>query len=189
MLQRPMKILAAALLLIMVAMDGFALEVPYLYNESRVEVAFLYNLTKFVTWPERSFDDSLSPLVFAVFDSARYEAAREALAGRKVGGRVVTIRKIFDIDDVRHAHLLFIDAAEAHRLDQLLDAVAGQPVLTVSDIEGFAGRGGMVELFKSERKIRFGIQLAVVLKSGLSMSSEVLRLASFVQGSNEGKKQ
>jgi len=188
MIQRSMKILAAILLIVFVGTDALALEVVYRYQESRVEAAFLFNFSKFVTWPETSFDDKNSPMILAVFDAERYAAASESLAGRQVGGRVLEVRKIVDIDDALHSHLLFIGAAEAPRLDKYLAAVAGRPILTISDIEGFAARGGMVELFKRERKIRFGIQLAPVRTSGLYISSEVLRLASFVLGSNGGEK-
>jgi len=184
MSQRLIKILAAFFLVVAVATNGFTLELPYLYRESRVEAAFLYNFAKFVTWPDRSFGDSRSPLVIAVFDNESYEALREAIAGRQAGGRAVTVRKISGVDEVHLAHLLFIGVAETPRLSQLLAAVAGQPILTVSDIEGFASRGGMVELFKSERKIRFGVHLTAVRSSGLNMSSEVLRLASFVRNAD-----
>lgn len=186
MLPRPLKILAALLLVVILSADAWALEVTYRYRESRVEAAFLFNFAKFVTWPEMSFADRSTPLVLAVFDAERYAAASESLAGRKVGGRVLTIRKISALDEVHQAHLLFIGAADAPRLDQILKIVAGRPILTVSDIEDFAARGGMVELFKSERKIRFGVQLAVLRYSGLTMSSEVLRLASFVRGVDGG---
>lgn len=187
MLPRRMKIIAAFVLVSIVAMNGFALEVPYRYHASRVEAALLFNVAKFVTWPDDSFDDHRSPLVFAVFDAERYKVAREALAGRKVGGREVIIRKIAEVAEARNAHLLFIDAGEAHRLDRLLVSVAGSPVLTISNIEGFVERGGMVELFTSERKIRFGVQLAVLRESGLTISAEVLRLASFVRGADGGE--
>lgn len=188
MIQRSMKILAALLLIVIVGTNALALEVVYRYRESRVETAFLFNFSKFVTWPETSFGDRNSPIIFAVFDAERYAAASESLTGRQIGGRALEVRKIVDIDEALNSHLLFIGAAEAPRLDKHLAAIAGRPILTVSDIEGFAARGGMVELFKRERKIRFGIQMAPVRKSGLNISSEVLRLASFVLSSNGGEK-
>jgi hypothetical protein len=117
-----------------------------------------------------------------------YAAASESLAGRQVGGKVLEVRKVARIDEALDSHLLFIGAAEAPRLDQHLAAVAGRPILTVSTIDGFAARGGMVEMFKRERKIRFGVRLDNVRKSGLNISSEVLSLASFVQGADEGEK-
>jgi hypothetical protein len=188
MFGRTTKILAVVLLVGIVATDALALEVAYQYRESRVKAAYLFNFTKFVTWPETAFGNSRSPLVLAVFDPELYAAVSESLAGRQVGGRVLEVRKVAGIDEALDSHLLFIGAAEASRLDKLLAAVADRPILTVSDIGGFAARGGMVELFKEERKLRFGVRLPAVRKAGLNISSEVLRLASFVQGANGGEK-
>jgi hypothetical protein len=188
MFGRTTKILAVVLLVGIVATDALALEVAYQYRESRVKAAFLFNFTKFVTWPETAFGNSRSPLVLAVFDPELYAAVSESLAGRQVGGRVLEVCKVAGIDEALDSHLLFIGAAEASRLDKLLAAVADRPILTVSDIDGFAARGGMVELFKEERKLRFGVRLAAVRKAGLNISSEVLRLASFVQGASRGEK-
>ena len=183
---RTLKILAAVLLAGSLATDALALEVAYRYRESRVEAAFLFNLAKFVTWPESAFGDSHSPLVLAVLDPQRYAEAGEMIAGRSVGGRVLEVRRVSSAEEALAAHLLLIGIAEAPRLDSLLAAVAGRPILTVSNIDGFAARGGMVELFKQERKIRFGVQMAAVRKTGLGISSEVLRLASFVQDNGIG---
>jgi hypothetical protein len=188
MFGRTTKILAVVLLVGIVATDSFALEVTYQYREPRVKAAFLFNLAKFVTWPESAFGNGRAPLVLAVLDPELYAAANESLAGRQVGGRDLKVRKVAGINDALDSHILFISAAEASRLDNLLAAVANRPILTVSDIDGFAARGGMVELFKEERKIRFGVQLATVRRAGLNISSEVLRLASFVQGANGGDK-
>jgi hypothetical protein len=186
MFQSGMKILAFVLLGAIVATDALALEVAYRYRETRVEAAFLFNFAKFVTWPETAFDNKRSPLVLALLDPERYLAAKESLAGRQVAGHVLEVRQVAGIDEALDSHLLFIGAAEASRMDEFLVAVADRPILTVSDIDGFAARGGMVELFKKERKIRFGVRLDAVRKAGLEISSEVLNLASFVQGVEGG---
>ncbi|HXV21920.1 MAG TPA: YfiR family protein [Desulfuromonadales bacterium] len=188
MFGRTTKILAVVLLVGIVATESLALEVTYQYRESQVKTAFLFNFTKFITWPETAFGDSRSPLVLAVFDPELYTVASESLAGRQVGGRGLEVRKVAAIDEALDSHLLFIGAAEASRLDELLAVVAERPILTVSDIDGFAARGGMVELFQEERKLRFGVKLAAVRKAGLNISSEVLHLASFVLAANGGEK-
>lgn len=174
-------ILAVAQLLLHLPVDCLAIEVPYEYPEARVEAAFVYNLAKFVTWPEAAFRSPRSPLVLAVLDPEMYEAARDMLAGRTVQGRSLEIRQIFRPDQLDGAHLLFIGTGEAARLEQILPALHGRPLLTVAAIDGFIDRGGMVELFKSERKIRFGVQLQTIRAAGLDISSEVLQLASFVR--------
>ena len=56
--------------------------------------AFVYNLAKFVTWPEAAFFSPRSPLVLAVLDPEMYAAASDMLSGRKVQGRPLEIRQI-----------------------------------------------------------------------------------------------
>ncbi len=182
MRHRILAILVALLLLPFFAADGLAIEVPYAYPEARIEAAFVYNLAKFVTWPEAAFSSPRSPLVLAVFDPEMYAAASDMLSGRKVQGRPLEIRQISRPDQLAGAHLLFVGTDEEAQLERLLPELSGQPLLTIGAFDGFIERGGMVELFKSERKIRFGVQLRRVRNARLDISSEVLQLASFVRG-------
>ena len=51
------------------------------------------------------------------------------------------------------------------------------PVLTVSDIPRFAERGGMIGLVNQADRIRFEVNVAPVEDSGLTVSSELLKVA------------
>jgi len=180
-----LSILAAVLYLLPLAASGHALEVPYEYPQAQVEAAFVYNLARFVTWPAPAFRDERSPLVLAVLDPEFYEAARTTLEGRTVRGRALQVRAIAGPGQALDAHILFLGPAAAGRLQEFLPPLQGRPVLTVSSIDGFAGRGGMVELFTVERRIRFGVALSTAQKAGLGISSEALQLASLVRGGGQ----
>ena len=67
-------------------------------------ITFVYNLTKFVTWPDAAFHDKNSPLVMAVLDPVFYSASSQSLAGRRVGARSLTVRKVSGIDEALDAH-------------------------------------------------------------------------------------
>ena len=67
--------------------------------------------------------------------------------------------------------------SERERTAQILSNLRGRSVLTVSDIEGFAGLGGMVELFTERSKIRMRINLEAVKAANLKISSKLLRVA------------
>jgi len=174
-------ILAVVLLMLPLVADGQALEVPYEYPEARVEAAFVYNLVRFVTWPATAFRDENSPLVLAVLDHRFYEAARAMLEGRMVRGRRVEVREITRPEQAFDAHVLFLGQAATGRVQEFLPPLQGRPLLTVGSIDGFVGRGGIVEIFKVERRIRFGVELQAAQRVGLGISSEALRLASFVR--------
>jgi hypothetical protein len=55
------------------------------------------------------------------------------------------------------------------------------PVLTLSDAEGFAARGGMVELVLVNDAMRFDVNLKAVRAAGLALNSHVLKLARQVR--------
>ena len=55
------------------------------------------------------------------------------------------------------------------------------PLLTISDTEGFAARGGMVELVDDNDSIRLDVNLRALRASQLGLSSQVLKLARQVR--------
>lgn len=53
--------------------------------------------------------------------------------------------------------------------------------LTISDIEGFAERGGVIGFIALENKIHFAINVDAAERMGLKISSQLLRLAKIVK--------
>jgi hypothetical protein len=76
--------------------------------------------------------------------------------------------------------LLFISRSERARLPELLNQLKGSPVLTVSDFEGFAQEGGMVNLHLVNKTVKMEINPTVAEEAGLQISGKVLSLARIV---------
>ena len=62
----------------------------------------------------------------------------------------------------------------------ILDAVKKWSVLTVSDIDKFARRGGTVQFVVDDSKLRFVINTKNAEKARLKISSKLLKLATVV---------
>jgi len=60
--------------------------------------------------------------------------------------------------------------------------VYGRPILTVSDTEGFTRLGGGIELARSGGRVQFVVNADALSRSGLTPSSQMLRLAQRVIG-------
>ena len=71
-------------------------------------------------------------------------------------------------------------ADDAARVDAVLRAVGQWPVLTVSDAPDFAAAGGIIGLRERTGRIRFDINQGAAKRAGLSLSSQLLRLADDV---------
>jgi hypothetical protein len=73
--------------------------------------------------------------------------------------------------------LVFFGAANERGLSAALATVAGQPVLTLGDLDGFAARGGMVGLAVVDDALRFDVNLRAMRAAGMGLAAPVLKLA------------
>jgi len=64
-----------------------------------------------------------------------------------------------------------------------LEALRGSSVLTVGEAEGFARRGGAIELRKEGDEIHFEINVDAAERAELQVSAQLLKLAVNVIGS------
>lgn len=65
-------------------------------------------------------------------------------------------------------------------MGEILAELAGAPVLTVSEIEGFGRRGGIINFYLEENRVRFEINPRAAEAGGLRISSELLSLGKIV---------
>ena len=157
----------------------------------RIEGAFLVNFVRYTDWPAQRFDGVSSPYVVTVVGEAAAAetiAAVAAAAGVIRGRRIVVRRVRFDartpagerreaIRRLRASHAVFIASGDDADARLVLRAVQGAPVLTVSDVPGFAAGGGMLGLVRSGRTLAIEANPDAIRASGISVSAKVLKLA------------
>lgn len=149
-------------------------------REYKIKAAFLYNFVKFTEWPENRFEDSSVPLRICVLGENPFGEQIYSIAGKNVRGRQLAISSLSKVEETDPCHLLFIGESEVERLPVILAELSERPVLTVSDMKGFATAGGMINLRTVDNKIRFTININATRTVALRLSSRVLRLADIV---------
>jgi hypothetical protein len=149
-------------------------------DEYRLKAAVLYNLAKFVEWPDEAFADPTAPLVVCVLGVDPFGAALDdTLRGHSVGGHATVARRIADVTP--GCHVLFVANSEAKRLPAILDRTRTSSVLIVGEASGFIDRGGMIGLATDDDRVRFEVNLAAADRAHLRISSRVMALASAVR--------
>ena len=151
-------------------------------REYSVKTAFLYNFAKFVDWPPQSFKNEASHFVLGIVGDDPFGPALETLKDKTVKGRKLVIRKLSRLENLEDCHMLFISGSEKGNLRAILGAAKNHNLLTVSDIERFAGQGGMIGLVTAGSNVVFEINLDTVQQSKLKFSSQLLKLAKIIQG-------
>jgi len=156
-------------------------------REYLIKAAFLYKFTRFVDWPAKAFPNDRAPLVICILGKDRFGVALETIKDKKVGGRKLVIQRLARPEDLKQCHVLFVSTSEEKRLPNILNAIEGKAILTVSDMRGFAQRGGIINLVTVKKKIRFEINVDAAHLAGLKINSKLLKLAKIFR--EEGRKE
>jgi hypothetical protein len=176
-----MKILPRVLLgLLILAGTGFRPCFAEL-NEVQVKSAYVFNFIKFVEWPANSVRPGDKLKLCVIGDEPLYTSLT-ALEGRQIGEYELHVARILPGDSLNTCHVLFIGEFNQRRLVPIIKSLGNAPVLTVSDIPGFAERGGAIGLLRRNGMMLFEVNLAATRKAGLRLSSQMLNLAANVFG-------
>jgi hypothetical protein len=154
--------------------------------EYQLKAVFLFNFTQFVEWPSQAFADTNSPLVIGVLGNDPFGTyLDDTVRGETVNGRPLTVQRYNTLGDIKNCHVLFISRSEAAHLGQILSALKGKSILTVSDADNFNREGGIIRLATIANKIRLRIALEEAKAANLTISSKLLRPADIVAAGEE----
>ena len=144
----------------------------------RIKAAFLVNFAKFAEWPAEAFAGADTPLAICVVGKDPFG---DNLKPGPIGKREVRVLRAVQESAFKECHVAYFAESEDRRLPQLLRAVRKLPVLTVSDIEGFAEAGGMLGLVQNDDRLQFEVNRDAATEAGLRLSSQLLKLARAVR--------
>ncbi len=152
------------------------------YTEYDLKAAYIYNFSKFVTWPNNTFKNQTSKFKIVVLgESPITPILNKALKNRKIMGRDISIQVIYQIDDLKDAQILFVSKEMQNQVQAISDKCINKSILVIGDvIEGFCQAGGVINFTEKSSKYRFEINNQIAKQSHLTISSKLLALARIV---------
>lgn len=161
-------------------------DTPSIQTEAKLyelKAAFLYNFAKFVSWPQDAFEDDAAPLTLCVLGSPAARRAVGGLEGSLVRGRSLALVGCDPGGTEapaprRPPHILFVAKGEDHA--SILAHYTDKPVLTVGEAASFATAGGIINFYEAANRLRFEVNLKAAHGAGISLSSQLLKLARIV---------
>lgn len=150
-------------------------------REYQIKAAFLINFVQFVTWPEAAYPAADAPLRVAVLGSDPFGGALDrAIQSAPPGPHKIVVTHCEKIADCKNCQIIFISRSEDKNQEAILSQLDSQPILTVSETKGFAKRGGVINFFIENNKVRFEINPAAAQRDKLKISSQLLNLGKIV---------
>lgn len=152
-------------------------------TEYQLKAQYLTDFGRFVKkWGNRSMPGSDESFAICVLGQDPFGQSLDIAAkGENIAGAPLVVRRIAHAVDAAGCRILFISDSESGELPAILTALGSAPVLTVADIPDFVRQGGMVEFTLEGNRVKFEINLAIAQRAGLSLSSDLLKVARFVR--------
>jgi hypothetical protein len=145
-------------------------------DEQKIKPAIVFNIARYVTWPVSVLNDS-TDFTIGIYGHGRTALSWGTLHGKVLHGHKVTVRRTSDPEELQNCHIVFIESTERKNVPRILAVLKEFPVLTVSDIDGFSHSGGIITLRTVNNLMKFEVNLKSARTSGLSISSNILKLA------------
>jgi hypothetical protein len=154
-------------------------------DENKIKAGFVYRFILFTKWPAQQVNGAIfsgkKEHTIGILGNDIFADLFSQVEGKPVhGNKILTIKRFVSFVDSNSqpdCEVLFIDRSEEKNLKKILLKLGNSPVLTVSDIDNFCEKGGMINLLTVNQRVRFKVNLSKVKKSGLSLSSDFLRAA------------
>lgn len=149
-------------------------------SEYALKSALLFKLPLFVYRPSAVRNPEFR---VCVMGNSPFGGALDKLAQTPIDNRPVTVVRLNGNAEARECDILFITRSETAGLDAILNRLNKAPTVTVSDIDGFARAGGMVELALSNdaTAITILINRKAAQKQNIEFNAQLLRLAKVVE--------
>lgn len=145
--------------------------------ENSLKAILTSKIANFVIWQNRSSDE----FIITILNSKFASSFNDSSVYKTIKNKKVIIRRINDIKDLNTTHILYIEQTSSENLKNIMNFIAGENILTVSDIRGFTQKGGIVQIYSSDQKLKLRINLQTAKKENLKIKASLLRLVDVVR--------
>jgi len=165
-----------ALLKVFFTVAVFASHLTAYDADDSLKVSILEKATQFVSLKEKG--DSVT---ITVFNNAYGDLFERVFANKQINSKKVKIKYVNSIDKLDDATILYISNVNAENLAEILRRVEHKNILTVSDIRGFAEKGGIMQLYIVSQKAKLKINLDAANKEDIKIKASLLRIAEVIK--------
>ncbi len=154
-------------------------------QEYDVKIGFIYNFINFVTWPKGVFSEDSEPLILCLVSDNQESETIFKLDKTPIKGRTIKVVSYQEGGCVTRSHVIFFATQNKSVIRSTLNQSKGLSILTIGEVDGFTGMGGIINFFEESNRLRFEVNMEAVRIEGLKMSAQLLGSAQIVKQESE----
>ena len=144
-----------------------------------VHANIIYRFTKYVNWPDSKKSGDF--VIGIVGDTRLYDELKRFVPNKTVGTQKIVLRRLSSSVSKYNCHILFISDDARQSLKKIVTATEGEPILLVSETNGFAGKGSCINFAIASERLRLEINRDNIEERGLEIATELLSLGVIVK--------
>ena len=146
-------------------------------KRDKVKAVFLYKFFEYVSWEAGYGPDDRPPATICIFGNVPFKKTLDYLSETQQEKFKNKITQVSNVAESSNCHILYIHNKEKFTSEQRVP----DHVLTVSDMDSFSTKGGMIELRDKPEKLELVINLSLVKKAKLKINSGLLKIAEVIR--------
>ena len=152
-------------------------------NENRLEALITGKIAKFISWSNKNSPDFIIGVyknqLNTIFDDVYRNAT---IKSKRV--KIEYIKNIKSVKNLQDIEILYISSqASSAELKTILTYIKNKNILTISHIRGFAQKGGMIQLYTKNQRLKLRINLDNVQKENIKIKASLLRISDVIRES------
>ena len=153
-------------------------------DEYTLKVAYLYNFTRYITWPDDAWATAEQDFVIGVIGANPFGTTLDQLAEKRLAQqRPIAIRCFETLADYKPCHMLFVPASTPQDVRAaVIRQTRNQPILVVGESFGYAQEGATVNFMGLlDGTIKIEINIDAMNQRRMQTNALLLKLATVVR--------
>lgn len=146
-------------------------------EEDKLKAIITGKIAKFISW-----DTSSQYFTITIYKNQFKNYFDEIYKDYSIDSKKVKLNYIDNINSLEYPNILYIADASSQELSDIFAQIKNKKIVTISDIRGFAQKGGMIQIYEKNQKLKLRINIEVVKNENIQIKSSLLRISDITKG-------
>lgn len=146
--------------------------------EHEIHAAMLFNFIKYVQWPDEGTGGDF--VVGVMGEDNVFNTLKTWYDGKPKGSKKYVIKKLTSADEAASCHVVYLGKSKSKEFDNIKTAIAGKPVLTVTDGSGLGQKGSCINFKVIDGKLKWELNQATFTSSNLKVSGQLASMSILI---------
>lgn len=154
---------------------GSAFGQPKSLPDYKFQSLYLYNFTKYISWPAMSTNEPIRIGILA--DSLVFDEISQFLSDKKsANGQPISLIHLKTPKNISNEHIVFLSDKSKFELKQVSKKIADKPILLVSEQPDGIKKGSIIDIIRKDGSLKIQINKKQADRAKLKIDDQLIKI-------------